>query len=176
MPPYVIFQDTSLEAMATDYPISIEELQNIPGVGFGKAKRYGEEFISVIKKYVAENDIVRPEDIRVKSTVYNSEKRIAIIQAIDRHCSIDMIADSLGMSMDEILTEIEAIVSAGRKLDINYYIDEVVEPDECDEICDYFRSAETPDLKTAMEKLGYDDFDETNIRLVRIKILSEWGN
>ena len=102
--------------------------------------------------------------------------RIAIIQAIDRHCSIDMIADSLGMSMDEILTEIEAIVSAGRKLDINYYIDEVVEPDECDEICDYFRSAETPDLKTAMEKLGYDDFDETNIRLVRIKILSEWGN
>ena len=176
VPPFVIFQDTSLEAMATSYPISIEELQNIPGVGVGKAKRYGDEFIKLIKGYVEENDIIRPEDLRVRTVAKNSARKIAIIQAIDRRVALDDLAERLGMSMEEMLEEIEAIVYSGTRLNIKYFIDEVVDPDEEFDIYDYFRHADNDSIKLAMEELGEDDYDEINVRLVRIKFHSELGN
>lgn len=176
VPPFVIFQDGSLEAMATTYPIKIEELQNIPGVGVGKAKRYGDEFIRVIKEYVEENDVIRPEDLRVRTVAKNSARKIAIIQAIDRRVALDDLAERLGMSMEEILEEIEAIVYSGTKLNIKYFIEEVVDPDEEADIYYYFRHAENDSIKLAMEELGEDDYDEINVRLVRIKFHSELGN
>ena len=176
VPPFVIFQDGSLEAMATTYPITIEELQNIPGVGVGKAKRYGEEFTRVIKEYVEENDVIRPEDLRVRTVAKNSARKIAIIQAIDRRVALDDLAERLGMSMEEILEEIEAIVYSGTKLNIKYFIEEVVDPDEEADIYYYFRHAENDSIKLAMEELGEDDYDEINVRLVRIKFHSELGN
>ena len=176
VPPFVIFQDGSLEAMATSYPITIEELQNIPGVGAGKAKRYGDEFIHLIKNYVEENDIIRPEDLRVRTVAKNSARKIAIIQAIDRRVALDDLAERLGMSMEEMLEEIEAIVYSGTKLNIKYFIEEVVDPDEEFDIYDYFRHAENDSIRLAMEELGEDDYDEINVRLVRIKFHSELGN
>ena len=176
VPPFVIFQDGSLEAMATSYPITIEELQNIPGVGAGKAKRYGDEFIKLIKGYVEENDIIRPEDLRVRTVAKNSARKIAIIQAIDRRVALDDLAERLGMSMEEMLEEIEAIVYSGTKLNIKYFIEEVVDPDEEFDIYDYFRHAENDNIRQAMEELGEDDYDEINVRLVRIKFHSELGN
>lgn len=176
VPPFVIFQDPSLEAMATSYPITIEELQNIPGVGVGKAKRYGEEFLRVIKEYVEENEIIRPEDLRVRTVAKNSTRKINIIQAIDRRVALDDLAESLGMSMDEILEEIEAIVYSGTKLNIKYFIEEVVDADEEAEIYDYFKNAENDNIKLAMEELGYDYYDELHVRLVRIKFHSDLGN
>ena len=176
VPPFVIFQDGSLEAMATSYPITLEELQNIPGVGAGKAKRYGNEFIQLIKDYVEENDIIRPEDLRVRTVAKNSARKIAIIQAIDRRVALDDLAERLGMSMEEILEEIEAIVYSGTKLNIKYFIEEVVDPDEEYDIYDYFRHAENDSIRLAMEELGEDDYDEINVRLVRIKFHSELGN
>lgn len=176
VPPFVIFQDPSLEAMATNYPITIEELQNIPGVGAGKAKRYGNEFISIIKEYVNENDIIRPEDLRVRTVAKDSTRKISIIQAIDRRVALDDLAESKGMSMDEMLEEIEAIVYSGTKLNINYFIDEIVDPDEKEEIIDYFKNAENDNIKLAMETLGEDDFEELHVRLVRIKVHSDLGN
>jgi len=176
VPPFVIFQDGSLEAMATSYPITIEELQNIPGVGAGKAKRYGDEFIKLIKGYVEENDIIRPEDLRVRTVAKNSARKIAIIQAIDRRVALDDLAERLGMSMEEMLEEIEAIVYSGTRLNIKYFIDEVVDPDEEADIYDYFRTAENDNIRQAMEELGEDDYDEINVRLVRIKFHSELGN
>ncbi len=176
LPPFVIFQDTSLEAMATSYPITIEELQNIPGVGAGKAKRYGDEFIKLIKGYVEENDIIRPEDLRVRTVAKNSARKIAIIQAIDRRVALDDLAERLGMSMEEMLEEIEAIVYSGTKLNIKYFIEEVVDPDEEADIYDYFRSADNDSIRKAMEELGEDDYDEINVRLVRIKFHSDLGN
>ena len=176
VPPFVIFQDPSLEAMATSYPITIEELQNIPGVGVGKAKRYGEEFIHVIKEYVDENEIIRPEDLRVRTVAKKSQIKISIIQAIDLKKDLDDLAESKGMSMDELLEEIEAIVYSGTKLNINYFINEVVEPDKVEEIYDYFRHAETDNIKVAMRELGEDDYTEVEVRLVRIKFQNELGN
>ena len=176
VPPFVIFQDPSLEAMATSYPITIEELQNIPGVGAGKAKRYGEEFIHVIKEYVDENEIIRPEDLRVRTVAKKSQIKISIIQAIDLKKDLDDLAESKGMSMEELLDEIEAIVYSGTKLNISYFIDEVVDPDKEEEIYSYFRTAETDDLQTAMRALGEDDFTEIEVRLVRIKFQNELGN
>ena len=176
VPPFVIFQDGSLEAMATSYPITMEELQNIPGVGAGKAKRYGDEFIKLIKGYVEENDIIRPEDLRVRTVAKNSARKIAIIQAIDRRVALDDLAERLGMSMEEMLEEIEAIVYSGTRLNIKYFIDEVVDPDEEADIYDYFRHAENDNIRLAMEELGEDDYDEINVRLVRIKFHSELGN
>ena len=176
VPPFVIFQDGSLEAMATSYPITIEELQNIPGVGVGKAKRYGDEFIKLIKGYVEENDIIRPEDLRVRTVAKNSARKIEIIKAIDRRVALDDLAERLGMSMDEMLEEIEAIVYSGTKLNIKYFIDEVVDPDEEYDIYDYFRHAENDSIRQAMEELGEDDYSEVNVRLVRIKFHSEVGN
>lgn len=176
VPPFVIFQDPSLEAMATTYPITIEELQNIPGVGAGKAKRYGDEFLRIIKEYVEENEIIRPEDLRVRTVAKDSTRKISIIQAIDRRVALDDLAESKGMSMDEMLEEIEAIVYSGTKLNINYFIKEVVDPDEEADIYDYFKSAENDSIQLAMEELGYDYYDELHVRLVRIKFHSELGN
>ncbi|MBQ0118482.1 MAG: DNA helicase RecQ [Bacteroidales bacterium] len=176
VPPFVIFQDPSLEAMATSYPVTIEELQNIPGVGVGKAKRYGEDFLRVIKEYVEENEIIRPEDLRVRTVAKNSTRKISIIQAIDRRVALDDLAESLGMSMDEILEEIEAIVYSGTKLNIRYFVEEVVDQDEEEEIYEYFKTAENDNIKLAMKKLGYDDFDELHVRLVRIMFHSDLGN
>ncbi len=176
VPPFVIFQDPSLEAMATTYPITVEELQNIPGVGAGKAKRYGDEFLRVIKEYVEENEIIRPEDLRVRTVAKDSTRKISIIQAIDRRVALDDLAESKGMSMDEMLEEIEAIVYSGTKLNINYFIDEVVDPDEKDEIIEYFKNTDNDNIKLAMETLGEDDYDELHVRLVRIKFHSEFGN
>lgn len=176
VPPFVIFQDPSLEAMATTYPISIEELQNIPGVGAGKAKRYGEEFLRVIKEYVEENEIIRPEDMRVRTVAKDSTRKISIIQAIDRRVALDDLAESKGLSMEEMLEEIEAIVYSGTKLNINYFINEVIDPDELEEIEDYFRGAENDNIRVAMKALGEDDYDELHVRLVRIKFISELAN
>lgn len=176
VPPFVIFQDPSLEAMATTYPITYEELQNIPGVGAGKAKRYGEEFLRIIKEYVEENEIIRPEDMRIRSVAKNSQQKISIIQAIDRRVDLDDLAESKGMSMEELLDEIEAIVYSGTKLNINYFIDEIMEEDKRDEIYDYFRSAHTDSVKVAMKELDEDDISEIDIRLVRVKFQSEMGN
>lgn len=176
VPPFVLFQDPSLEAMATSYPITIEELQNIPGVGAGKAKRYGEEFLQVIKEYVEENDIIRPEDLRVRTVAKRSQLKISIIQAIDRQVDLDDLALSKGMDMDELLQEIEAIVYSGTKININYFIEEVVDPDKEEEIYEYFQTAETDNISKALEALGEDDFTEIEVRLVRIKFQSELGN
>lgn len=176
VPPFVLFQDPSLEAMATSYPVTMDELQNIPGVGAGKAKRYGEEFLKVIKEYVEENDIIRPEDLRVRTVAKRSQLKISIIQAIDRQVDLDDLALSKGMDMDELLQEIEAIVYSGTKININYFIEEVVDPDKEEEIYEYFKNAETDNIPKALEALGEDDFTEIEVRLVRIKFQSELGN
>lgn len=176
VPPFVIFQDPSLEAMATTYPITIEELQNIPGVGQGKAKRYGAEFIRVIKEYVAENDIIRPEDLRVRSVAKDSKRKVSIIQAIDRRIALDDLAESMGMSMEEMLDEIEAIVYSGTKINIKYFIQEVVDPYDEADIYNYFKTAENDNIKQAMKVLGEDDYNEIDVRLVRIKFHAELGN
>lgn len=176
VPPFVIFQDPSLEAMATTYPINMEELQNIPGVGAGKAKRYGEEFLKVIKEHVKENEIIRPEDLRVRTVANKSKLKVAIIQAIDRKIALDDIAISKGLDISELLDEIEAIVYSGTRINIDYFLEEVMDPDRIDEIFDYFSTAETDKIDAALEELGEDDFTETEIRLIRIKFLSEIGN
>lgn len=175
LPPYVIFQDPSLEAMATTYPITMEELQNITGVGAGKAKRYGAEFIKIIKTHVEENEIERPEDLRVRSVANKSKMKISIIQGIDRKIPLDELASSKGLEFSEILDEIEAIVYSGTKINIGYYIDEVMDEDHHDDIFDYFHESESDDLNEAIQELG-PDYSEDDIRLVRIKFLSELGN
>jgi len=176
VPPFVIFQDPSLEAMATTYPITMDELQNIPGVGAGKAKRYGEEFLKVIKEHVKENEIIRPEDLRVRTVAKKSQLKVSIIQAIDRKIALDDIADSKGLDMGELLDEIEAIVYSGTKINIDYFLREIMEPDHVDEIFDYFRTAESDKIEPALRELGEDDFSEVEVRLVRVKFLSEIGN
>lgn len=175
LPPYVIFQDPSLEAMATTYPVSIDELQNIPGVGAGKARRYGEEFVKVIKRHVDENEIERPEDLRVRSVPNKSKQKIAIIQAIDRKIPLDELADSKGLEFTELLDEIEAIVYSGTRINITYFLDEVMDDDRQDDIFEYFKESESDDLNAAIDELG-SDYTEDEIRLVRIKFLSELGN
>lgn len=176
VPPFVIFQDPSLEAMATSYPITMEELQNIPGVGAGKAKRYGDEFLKVIKEHVKENEIIRPEDLRVRTVANKSKLKVSIIQAIDRKIALDDIALSKGLDIFELLDEIEAIVYSGTKINIDYFLDEIMDAEHIDEIFDYFNTAETDKIEPALNELGEDDFSETEIRLVRIKFLSEIGN
>lgn len=175
LPPYVIFQDPSLEAMATTYPITMDELQNITGVGAGKAKRYGEEFIEVIKKHVEENEIERPEDLRVRSVANKSKLKISIIQAIDRKIALDELANSKGLEFGELLDEVEAIVYSGTKINIEYFLDEVMDEDHQEDIFEYFRDSESDDLEEAIKELGRD-YTEEDIRLVRIKFLSELGN
>ena len=175
LPPYVIFQDPSLEAMATTYPISIEELQNIPGVGAGKAKRYGAEFVSLIKRHVEENEIERPDDLRVRTVPNKSKQKIAIIQAIDRKIPLDVLANSKGLEFEELLDEVEAIVYSGTKININYFLTDVMDDDHLEDIFDYFKESESDDLNEAINELG-DEYTEEEIRLVRIKFLSELGN
>ncbi len=175
LPPYVIFQDPSLEAMATTYPVSIEELQNIPGVGAGKAKRYGEEFVKLIQRHVAENEIDRPEDMRVRSVPDKSSTKLFIIQLIDRKIPLPEIARAKGLEFSELLDDIEGIVYAGTKININYYIDEIMDEDSREELSDYFRESETDDLNQAYKDLGAD-YSEDEIRLARICFISEMGN
>jgi len=175
LPPYVIFQDPSLEAMATTYPVTIDELQNIPGVGAGKAKRYGQDFIDLIKRHVEENEIERPEDLRVRTVANKSKLKVSIIQSIDMKVALDDIAISKGIDFDELLTEIEAIVNSGTKLDIDYFIESVMDDDRAEDIYEYFRESESDSIDDAIDELG-DDYSEEEIRLVRIKFISEMGN
>lgn len=174
LPPYVIFQDPSLEAMATTYPITIEELANISGVGMGKAKRYGEEFIKVICRHVEDNEIERPEDMVVRTVANKSKVKIAIIHAIDRKIPIDEIARSRGLEIDELLDDIEAIVNSGTKLNINYYIDSLLDDEQQDDIFEYFKESESGDLNEAYKELG-DEYTEEELRLMRIRFISELG-
>lgn len=175
LPTYVIFQDPSLEAMATTYPVTLEELQKIPGVGEGKAKRYGEEFVKVIKAHVDENEIERPEDLRVRSVPDKSKLKISIIQGIDRRISLDALAESKGLEFDELLDEIEAIVYSGTKINIDYFLNEFMDEDHQLDIFDYFKESESDDIQAALKELG-DDYTEEEVRLIRIKFLSEMGN
>ena len=175
LPPYVIFQDPSLEAMATTYPINMEELQNIPGVGAGKAKRYGEDFLSLIKKHVEENEIERPEDLRVRTVANKSKMKVSIIQAIDRKIALDDIALTKGLDFSELLDEIEAIVYSGTKINIEYFLNEIMDSDHIEEIMDYFKESSTDSIQDALNELG-GDFTEEEARLVRIKFISEMGN
>ena len=175
LPPYVIFQDQSLDAMATTYPISIEELINIPGVGPGKAKRYGEEFVKVIKRHVEENEIERPEDLLVRSVPNKSKLKISIIHGIDSRIPLDELAESKDLDFNEFLDEVEAIVYSGTKINIDYFLDEIMDKDMQDEIFDYFKTSESDDLEAAIQALG-SEYTEEEIRLVRIKFLSELGN
>ena len=175
LPPYVIFQDPSLEAMATTYPITIDELKNIPGVGEGKAKRYGKEFVDLIRRHVEENEIERPEDIRVRTVAKKSQMKVSIIQSIDRKVALDDIAMAKGIEFEELLDEVESIVYSGTKLNIDYFLEEVLDDDKVDDIYEYFKDSETDDLDTAIEELG-DEYAEEEIRLVRIKFISEAGN
>lgn len=174
--PWVIFSDPSLEDMAIMYPVTIDELKNCQGVGEGKARKFGKEFISLIEKYVAENDIMRPDDFVMKSIVNKSVNKVFIIQSIDRKLPMEDIADAKGMDMEELLDEIEAIVYSGTKLDLDYCIDQAIDEDTVEDIYDYFRNeAESDSLEDAMEELG-PDYDETEVRLVRIKFLCEVAN
>ena len=175
VPGYVIFQDPSLEQMATMYPITTEELQQIQGVGAGKAKRYGKEFLDLIKQYCEKNGIERPEELRVRTVAKKSIIKVKIIQSIDKQLALDDIAETLGLSFDELLDEVEAIVYSGTKLNINYFIEEVIDDDHVDDIYDYFSESETDSLEAAINELG-DEYSEDEIRLVRIKFLSEMAN
>jgi ATP-dependent DNA helicase RecQ len=175
LPPYVIFQDPSLEAMATTYPITLDELQNIPGVGAGKAKRYGQEFIDLIKRHVDENEIERPEDLRVRTVANKSKLKVSIIQSIDLKVALDDLAVSKGMEFDELLDEVESIVYSGTKINIDYFLSEVIDEEHLEDIYEYFKESETDSLSVALDELG-DDYTEEEIRLVRIKFLSELAN
>ena len=175
LPTYVIFQDISLEQMATMYPVTLQELQNIQGVGAGKAKRYGQPFCDVIKAHCEENEIERPEEMRVRTVAKKSMLKVKIIQSIDRQVALDDIANAQGLDFDELLTEVEAIVYSGTRLNIDYFLEEVMDDDHVDDIYDYFRESETDNLDAAQDELG-PDYSEDEIRLVRIKFLSEMAN
>ena len=176
LPPFVIFQDPSLEDMAIQYPITKEEMIQISGVGAGKAEKFGAPFIKLIKEYVEENEITRPNDMVVKSVVNNSALKIGIIQNIDKKIPLDDIAYGKGLSFDELLSEIESIVSSGTHLDINYFIEDYVDVYHREDILDYFREAESDDVRKALEELGEYEYEEDEVRLMRIKFLSDVGN
>ena len=176
LPPFVIFQDPSLEDMATQYPITLDEMKQITGVGAGKAKKYSKPFIGLIEQYVEENEIIRPMDMVVKSVVNKSGLKVYIIQSIDRKLPLEDIAFTKSITIDELLTEIERIVSSGTKIDINYYISEYVDEYHQEEIFEYFREAESDSVQEALEELGEGEFNEEEIRLIRIKFISEIGN
>jgi ATP-dependent DNA helicase RecQ len=176
VPPFVIFQDPSLEDMAIQYPITLDELQNITGVGAGKAQRYGEEFIELIKNYVEEKEIIRPLDMVVKSVVNKSGIKVYIIKSIDMKRSLEDIADARGLEINELFSEIEAIVNSGTRINIDYYINTVIDEERQHDIFSYFKEeAETDSLEDAIRELG-SEFEEEEIRLMRIKFLSEMGN
>ena len=176
LPPFVIFQDPSLEDMAIQYPIKEEELQQITGVGAGKAQKYGKPFLDLIAQYVEENEIIRPMDMVVKSVVNKSGLKVYIIKNIDRKISLDDLADAKNLTLSELLDEIERIVSSGTKIDINYYIQEHIDEYHQEEIMDYFSEAESDSIQDALKELGEDEFSEEEIRMMRIKFLSDVGN
>ena len=176
LPPFIIFQDPSLEDMCIQYPTTIEEMVNITGVGVGKAQKYGKPFADLIKQYVEENEIDRPQDFIVKSIVKKSAIKVFIIQSIDRKIHFEDIAHAKGLDMDELLTEIESIVSSGTKLDIDYYIDDTIEKYHQEDILDYFSEAESDSAQVALDILGEDDFNLEEIRIMRIKYMSDVGN
>ncbi len=175
VPPYVIFQDSSLEAMAAFYPVTMEELQNIPGVGQGKAKRYGKEFLELIKRYVEDNEIERPEDLRIRSVPQRNKLKVTIIQQIDRKIALDDMAEGLGIDFYDLLTEVESIVFSGTRINISYFIEEVVDEDHVEDIYEYFRESTSDSLEEAYDELG-NEYSEEEVRLVRIKFLSEMAN
>ncbi len=176
LPPFVIFQDPSLADMSIQYPISTEELQHIQGVGQGKARRYGKEFVALIKRYVDDNEIERPEDLIVKTVANKSKLKVYIIQSIDRKISFEDIANSKGIEILELINEVEAIVNSGTRLNIDYYINDVLDEDHQEEVFDYFREAETDSVQDALDELGEDEYSEEDIRLMRIKFFSDLGN
>ncbi len=175
LPPYVIFQDPSMEAMATTYPITLDELAKIPGVGAGKAKRYGTEFVNIIKVYVEENEIERPEDMRVLTIASKSKLKISIVQAIDRKINLEEVADANGIDFDTLLSEIESIVNAGTRINVSYYINDIIDPEDQEEVLEYFRTSTSDSLSEAYKELC-PTYSENEIRLMRIKFLSEMGN
>ncbi|MFM9007792.1 MAG: HRDC domain-containing protein, partial [Bacteroidota bacterium] len=176
VPPFVVFQDPSLEEMATNYPITQDELKNITGVGSGKATKFGKPFIDLIRQYVEDNGIERPMDLVVKSVVNKSGLKVYIIQNIDRKISLEDMAGSKGISLSELIGEIESIVASGTRIDVQYYINEVIDQDRQDEVYDYFSSAETDSVEEAIQELGEDDYTQDEIRLMRIKFMSEMAN
>jgi len=174
--PWIIFSDPALEDMSILYPVTLNEMHSCQGVGEGKARKYGEKFVELIKRYVEENEISRPEDFVVKSSPSKSANKIYIIQSVDRQMSLEDIADARGMDMEDLIQEIETIVSSGTKLDLNYFIRQVVDDDVVEDIYDYFKSEATSDsIDEAMNQLG-PDYDELDIRLVRVKFLCEIAN
>lgn len=175
VPPFVVFQDPSLEDMAMKYPISLKELNNINGVGEGKAKKYGKPFIEFISSYVEENDVVRPDDLVVKSTGANSALKLYIIQNVDRKLPLNDIADAKGLEITELIKEMEQIVYSGTKLNINYWIDEILDEDQQEEIHDYFLEAESDNLEDAMQEFD-GDYEDEELRLYRLKFISEVAN
>lgn len=176
VPPFVVFQDPSLEEMCTHYPITSEELKQISGVGSGKAMKFGTPFIELIKKYVEDNDIERPIDLIIKTQANKSQMKVSIIQNIDRQIGLEDIADAKGITYEEILKEVESIVNSGTKLNLNYFIDEVIDDDRQDEVFDYFRAAENDSIDEALNELGETDYTREEIQLMRIKFMSELGN
>ncbi len=176
LPPFVIFQDPSLDEMCTHYPVTIEELKKIQGVGSGKAMKFGAPFVELIKNYVEENDIDRPQDLVIKSTANKSALKVSIIQNIDRKISLEDIASSKGISYEDMLKEVESIVNSGTKLNIGYFVDEMIDQDRQDEVYDYFRSAENDAIESALDELGEEDYSYEDIQLMRIKFMSELGN
>lgn len=176
VPPFVVFQDPSLEEMCTHYPVAMDELRQISGVGSGKAMKFGGPFIELIKKYVEDNDIERPIDLIIKTQANKSQMKVSIIQNIDRQIGLEDIADSKGITYEEILKEVESIVNSGTKLNLNYFIDEVIDDDRQDEVFDYFRAAESDSIDDALNELGETDYTREEIQLMRIKFMSELGN
>jgi len=175
VPPFVVFQDPSLDDMALKYPITMEELLNIHGVGEGKAKKYGKPFITVIQKYVEEHDVVRADDLVVKSTGANSGLKLYIIQNVDRKLSLDDIAAAKGLELQQLIKEMEQIVFSGTKLNISYWIDEILDEDQQEEIHDYFIEAESDSIEDAMEEFD-GDYEDEELRLYRLKFISEVAN
>jgi ATP-dependent DNA helicase RecQ len=176
LPPFVIFQDPSLADMSLQYPVNLEELQKIQGVGQGKAQRYGKDFVDLIKIYVEENEIDRPQDLVVRSVANKSKLKVFIIQGIDRKIAFEDIADSQGIEVIDVISEVEAIVNSGTRLNIDYYIDSVIDQEHQDEIFDYFREAHNDSVESALTELGEDEYTEEDIRLMRIKFMSDLGN
>jgi ATP-dependent DNA helicase RecQ len=176
LPPYVIFQETSLEEMAIQYPVNMEEMTKISGVGIGKATKYGKPFIDLIKQYVDDNEIERPSDMVIKSVVNKSGLKVYIIQNIDRKISLNDMAKSKGLKLPELLTEIETIVESGTKVNINYYIENEIDEEKQEEVLEYFKESETDSIQAAMKELGENDYTEEEIRIMRIKFLSDYGN
>jgi ATP-dependent DNA helicase RecQ len=176
LPPYVIFQEPSLEEMAIQYPVTMDELTKISGVGAGKATKYGKPFIELIKKYVEENEIERPVDMVIKSVVNKSGLKVYIIQNIDRKIGLNEMAKSKNLTLAKLLTEIETIVESGTKVNLNYYIEDLMDEEKQEEIMEYFKESESDSVEAAMKELGENDYSEEEIRVMRIKFLSDFGN